>query len=242
MNALYRRLGRRKRSTTPLQVESVVRTHVGRVREINEDRVLARPDTGLWAVADGMGGHSGGEEAAGTLIAHLARIPAPGAPRTIGDALETANSAILAEGGGKSGTTAVVLHARDGRAEVYWAGDSRAYLIRGDALHLLTHDHSVVQQMVDAGALTPEQALRHPRANVITNALGVGATVAIDRVTRDLMPRDRLLLCSDGLTRSLCERDVNSTDPLDALADRLLTNALQRDGSDNISFVIVAFR
>ena len=242
MNALYRRLGPRKRSTTPLQVESVVRTHVGRVREINEDRVLARPDTGLWAVADGMGGHSGGEEAAGTLIAHLARIPAPGAPRTIGDALETANSAILAGGGGKSGTTAVVLHARDGRAEVYWAGDSRAYLIRGDALHLLTHDHSVVQQMVDAGALTPEQALRHPQANVITNALGVGASVTIDRASRDLLTGDRLLLCSDGLTRSLCERDVSNTEQLDTLADRLLTNALQRDGSDNISFALLDFR
>ena len=241
MNAILRRLGGRRGDSTELRIGSTVRSHVGRVREINEDRVLERPEAGLWAVADGMGGHSGGGEAAETLIGHLADIPAPVAAEAIERALAAANAAILGASGGRGGTTAMVLHAHGDRADLYWAGDSRAYLIRRGALRLLTRDHSVVQQLVDAGALTPEQAAHHPRANVITNALGVGEELKVDRTSHRVLQGDRLLLCSDGLSRSLCDRDVANADPLEAQAGRLLTNALQRDGGDNISFALVEF-
>lgn len=241
MNALLRRLAGRRRSAPGLDIASTSRSHVGRVRTVNEDRVLERPDAGLWAVADGMGGHSGGGEAAEMLIGHLTQIPAPIGDEAIAQALAAANAEILGASGGQSGTTAVVLHAVGDRAQLFWAGDSRAYLIRGGALKLLTRDHSVVQQLVDSGALTAEQAAHHPHANVITSALGVGETVTIDRALHRLIPGDRLLLCSDGLSRSLCDRDVANADPLDAQADRLLTNALQRDGGDNISFALIAF-
>lgn len=240
MNAILRRFAARRHGA-PLGVASTSRSHVGRVRDINEDRVLERAEVGLWAVADGMGGHSGGGEAADTLIAHLADIPAPLAAEAIEHALAEANAAILGASGGQSGTTAVVLHVERDRAHLSWAGDSRAYLIRRGALRLLTHDHSVVQQLVDAGALTPEQAAHHPRANVITSALGVGETLKVDRTLHDLAAGDRLLLCSDGLSRSLCDRDVGNPEPLEAQADRLLTNALQRDGGDNISFALIEF-
>lgn len=241
MSALLRQLGARRRGSTALRAGSTCRSHVGRVRTINEDRVLERLDVGLWAVADGMGGHSGGGEAAETLIGHLADIAAPVSEEAIAQALVAANAAILGASEGQSGTTAVVLHVNGDGARLCWAGDSRAYLIRGGALKLLTRDHSVVQQLVDAGALTPEQAAHHPRANVITNALGVGETLTIDRALHRLAPGDRLLLCSDGLSRSLCDRDVANADPLETQADRLLTNALQRDGGDNISFALIEF-
>ncbi|WP_374408446.1 PP2C family serine/threonine-protein phosphatase [Pelagerythrobacter sp.] len=242
MNSLFRRFGPHSQAATGLRCNSTVRSHVGRVREVNEDRVLERPDVGLWAVADGMGGHSGGGEAAETLIAHLTRIPSPISMSAIDQALAAANAAILDASSGQSGTTAIVLHTEGPTAFLYWAGDSRAYLIREGALHLLTHDHSVVQQLIDAGALTPDEAAHHPQANVITNALGVGETLTIDRTSCHLLPGDRLLLCSDGLSRSLSDRDFTFVEPLAAQADRLLTNALQRDGSDNISLALVELR
>lgn len=241
MNAILRRFAARRHGADEPNVASTSRSHVGRVREINEDRVLDRFDVRLWAVADGMGGHSGGGEAAESLISHLSQIPTPVSQEAIAQALARANAAILGAGGGDSGTTAVVLHIDGDRAQLCWAGDSRAYLIRGGTLRLLTRDHSVVQQLVDAGALTPEQAAHHPRANVITSALGVGEAVIIDRTSHRLAPGDRLLLCTDGLSRSLCDRDVAHPEPLDSQADRLLTNALQRDGGDNISLVLIAF-
>ena len=142
--------------------------------------------------------------------------------------------------GGAGGTTVVALGIADDGATIHWAGDSRAYLIRDGALRLLSHDHSLVQEMLDAGAINIEQAAHHPHANVITSALGTSAEPRIDSAKLTLESGDRLLLCSDGLSRSLSERDVIGDTTMDGLADRLLTNALQRDGSDNISLIIVS--
>lgn len=235
MNALFRR----PKPVPPSVIRSTSRTHVGRVRRVNEDRLLDAPERALWVVADGMGGHSAGEVAAEALVAHLAASgPLPEAA-ALETALVEANGAIREQTGGQGGTTVVALQIIGTTATLSWAGDSRAYLIRDGALRLLTHDHSVVQQLIDAGMITPEQALHHPHANVITNALGTSVEVRIDTNAIQLMSGDRILLCSDGLSRSLSERDVAGECALDPLADRMLTNALQRDGHDNISLILV---
>jgi serine/threonine protein phosphatase PrpC len=223
---------------------SVSRSHVGRVRQVNEDRVLDRPDCALWAVADGMGGHRGGDIAADLAISALRGIADAGAPvvdSAIRGALEAANAEILARAeaaGGVIGSTIVALHVAEGEARIFWAGDSRAYRARDGRWEQVTRDHSLVQQLVDEGLIDREQAKRHPQAHVITRALGVEDAVELESICFAVEPGDLLLLCSDGLSRSL-GADVPAE--LDQeTADRLLADTLNRDGSDNISFVLLA--
>lgn len=223
---------------------SVARSHVGRVRTINEDRVLDCPAARLWAVADGMGGHSGGDMAAQTVVDRLRALAASGHCVALDEvlfALSQANAAICdrnAATASDAGTTVVAATIVGDEASIAWAGDSRAYRLRDGRLDLLTRDHSVVQELVDAGLLTPAQAQRHPRANVITKALGVAVELECQTLTVTLAPTDRLLLCSDGLSRSLQPDDVwIGTDA--ATAADMMTSALERDGTDNISLVLI---
>ncbi|MBE1529712.1 serine/threonine protein phosphatase PrpC [Sphingopyxis sp. OAS728] len=222
-------------------IRSVSRTHVGKVRTINEDRILDRPERGLWAVADGMGGHSSGDVAAQMAIDRLDRLAVPRADGVL-SALQSANAEIFARFDCKdrrSGTTIVAALIAGGNLDLFWAGDSRAYRIRSGAPQLLTRDHSVVQQMVDAGALSSEAAMRHPQANVITRALGVESKVSIDHAALPVLPGDIILLCSDGVSRSLGERPV-AAQPIELLAQHILDEALVLDGSDNASLVLIA--
>ena len=226
-------------------IRSAALTHVGHVRAVNEDRVLDLPEAGLWAVADGMGGHQSGDVAAQIAVDALAELAGSGqalAGEDILAALQSANTRIYeryAAAERPSGTTIVAALHVEGGIEIFWAGDSRAYRLRAGIWHCLTRDHSVVQQMVDAGALTPSAAARHPKGNVITRALGVDHDVAIDRVTTDFMAGDMIMLCSDGVSRSLAP-DMPRTPPVAALAQSLLDQALARDGSDNASLVLIA--
>ena len=242
MIELLERLTRRRtRHASPLPVRSTHRTHVGRVRQVNEDRVLDRPDRRLWAVADGMGGHSAGDRAAAAAIDALGELPAPVTASAILGALDAANGRIAAEAErGGSGTTIVVAWADGARLRLFWAGDSRAYRVRDGRASALTRDHSLVQELVDGGLLSEAEAERHPQANVVTRALGIAASVAIETAECDLAAGDLILLCSDGLSRSLGPRDFTPGLDLGIQADRLLMNALQRDGSDNASLVLVA--
>lgn len=225
---------------------SVARTHVGHRRQINEDRLLDCPERGLWAVADGMGGHRGGDVAAEIVINALREVAeAADSPcaQGIEAALHRANQHILdhpLSAGGVIGSTVVVLHVADDRAWLFWVGDSRGYRIRGHHLEQLTRDHSLVQQLVDAGVISKEAAATHPQANVVTRALGVEADLAIETLAFHLLSNDVLLLCSDGLSRSLREDAAKSVDASNGIfADQLLQTALSRDGSDNISFVAI---
>ena len=223
------------------------RSHVGRVRSVNEDRLLDRADRGLWAVVDGMGGHSGGAAAAETVVdvlQALADDPAPINAAAVRAAVSHANRTIY-DVHATSGATIVIALIEGSEATIFWAGDSRAYLMRGGGgggggAERLTHDHSVVQEMIDAGVLTEAAADRHPQANVVTRALGVAPAVVLDSVTTLVKPNDRLLLCSDGISRSLDPRDF-ATMPaaIGDMADRILENALQRDGSDNATLVVI---
>lgn len=222
----------------PVVPRSAARTHVGRVRTVNEDRVLDRPERGLWAVADGMGGLSAGDVAAAQAVATLDSLEAIDEAALL-DALQRANAAILAEGGGRSGATIVAAHIAGDVATIFWAGDSRAYHVRGTKVRRLTRDHSVVQDLIDAGLLDEDKADGHPRANVVTRALGVQAPVAIDTVQVTLEPGDRVMLCSDGVSRSLDVHDLGRGGALDDVADRVLAGALERDGTDNASLVLI---
>ena len=223
------------------------RSHVGRVRSVNEDRFLDRADRGLWAVVDGMGGYSGGAAAAATVVdvlQALADDPAPINAAAVRAAVSHANRTIY-DVHATSGATIVIALIEGSEATIFWAGDSRAYLMRGGGgggggAERLTHDHSVVQEMIDAGVLTEAAADRHPQANVVTRALGVAPAVALDSVTTLVQPNDRFLLCSDGVSRSLDPRDF-ATMPaaIGDMADRILENALQRDGSDNATLVVI---
>uniref|UniRef100_UPI0035CB7F5B PP2C family protein-serine/threonine phosphatase n=1 Tax=uncultured Sphingomonas sp. TaxID=158754 RepID=UPI0035CB7F5B len=230
----------------PLVVASVARSHVGLVRPINEDRVFDCPGSGLWAVADGMGGHNGGDLAAQAVVDALRDRIVPGRATDAGDmlaAIRNANAAIVARNEAEAtdaGSTVVAAHVAGRTATIAWVGDSRAYLLRGGAATQLSHDHSLVQELIDAGLLTIAAAARHPRANVVTRALGVTRSVEIATVTLALEPDDRLLLCSDGLSRPLQDMAWEPHGDLHDLTARLLADALRRDGSDNISLICIA--
>jgi len=243
-----------------MRLVSWAATDAGSVRKANQDACLARPETGLWAVADGAGGHQAGEIASATVIAALAQV-APG-----GDAaalaaevhrrIDEAHTALRAEAARRGrdalvASTVAALVAAGGRYRCLWAGDSRIYLLRAGQLRQLTRDHSLVQDMIDAGVLMPEQAERHPRANVITRAIGIdGERVALDETEGEICPGDRFLLCSDGLTKTLdaaiiADLLADRGDPADGSGavspvDRLIAAALERRASDNVTAVAVA--
>lgn len=226
------------------QVHSSARTHLGHVRMINEDRILHRPERGLWAIADGMGGYHDGDIAAELVAAGLTDLadgPAVITDTLILKALQTANTAILAHSSKISsviGSTVVVLHFAGDAATIFWVGDSRAYLIRSATVEQITKDHSVVQELLSAGLITPQQALAHPKANIITRALGIDEAVQIDKIVLRTQPGDTLLLCSDGFSRALSPLQIR-TECETKTADAMLRSALERDASDNVSFIVV---
>ena len=208
--------------------------------------MLELADRGLWAVADGMGGHSSGDVAATIVIEELATAATGEASiddERVVAALQSANRIITARWGlaeSSSGTTVVVARIRGSIATIWWVGDSRAYRIRGGRPLCLTRDHSLVQELIDAGALSEVQAERHPQRNVITRAVGVGDDLQIDRVEAALEPGDLLLLCSDGVSRSMAFDDFLAPyTRVDELADTILRNALDRDGTDNATVVVI---
>ena len=234
-----------------LRFECVARTHAGCRRKINEDAMLSRPDLGLWAVADGMGGHDAGEVASALVVDMLERAPAQSEAYARADAaraaLLAANRQLLAmaQSGDAQrtiGSTVVLLAADAASFFCLWAGDSRAYLARDGALQQLTHDHSLVQQLVDSGDIDPQTAAQHPNANIILRAVGAGQDLDIDGVEGKLRAGDGFLLASDGLTRLLDDHEMLDgleTPDLEVAADRLMNLCLARKAPDNVTFVLV---
>ncbi|MDT8345341.1 MAG: protein phosphatase 2C domain-containing protein [Thermohalobaculum sp.] len=226
------------------------RTHVGNVRRVNEDALIALPEIGLWAVSDGMGGHAAGDFASQTVTEALATLPMDLPPgelmRAVRDAIQAAHEIIAAEaerqGGVTIGATVVVLLLAGEHFVCLWAGDSRLYRYRGGTVTMLSHDHSVVAELVEAGRLTWAEAERHPQASAITRAVGVGDELEIDKRRGDVLPGDRFLLCSDGLSRYADERliaEVLGSAPIETVSDALLALALDGGGADNISIIVV---
>jgi protein phosphatase/serine/threonine-protein phosphatase Stp1 len=233
------------------QFRSFAATHVGAVRSRNEDNFVNRPDLGIWAVADGAGGHQAGEVAAQMVAEALSEVPAGlAAAELLAEVrlrIMEAHDNIRAEAARRGGhailaTTVVALLAHRSHFACLWAGDSRAYLLRAGRLSLVTHDHSLVQELVDAGAISPAEALNHPRANVITRAVGADfATLELDKMTDRLRPGDRFLLCSDGLSKTLPEGELSRLLGIDAVspAESLIAAALDRRCDDNVTAITV---
>lgn len=226
-------------------------TDVGRVRRANEDAFMAQAP--LFAVADGMGGHQGGEVAsrlALEALAHVADGPGPDEDTApdLAKTVREANRAVLERassdpGLAGMGTTLTAVLAADDRIFLAHVGDSRAYLLREGELSRLTKDHTVVERLVDQGRLTSEEAAMHPQRHIVTNALGVDQDVQVDESTYEVLPGDRLLLCSDGLTGMVPEVDIvrmltEETDP-QAAADALVAAANEAGGQDNITVVVL---
>lgn len=232
-----------------MRFECVSRTHVGLRRKINEDSVFADPDRGLWAVADGMGGHDAGEIASTMVVDALRCLPAAAdidalAAQAV-DALGQVNRELinLARSGGQRtiGTTVVGLAVANGSYRCFWAGDSRAYRLRDGEIERVSRDHSLVQNLVDAGMLKPEEAESHENANLITRAVGAAEKIEVEVVRGDARPGDRFLLASDGLTRVVRDDELAAELGRGALAqaaDNLIETVLARGAPDNVSLVI----
>ncbi len=238
---------------TEFQWTSASRSHVGLIRQINEDSILDRAERGLWAVADGMGGHALGDVASRMIVDALASLPpSDSLAQTVAGvhgSLQAVNRLLLAEAALRNarviGSTVVVLTARERYCTFIWAGDSRAYLYRNGQLRQLTRDHSQVEELKSIGSITSEDALHHPARNLITRAVGATDTLDLDEETIEVDDGDVFLLCSDGLSNEVSEQEMqNILAAGDCLlaAEALVDMALQGGGHDNISVVVVHAR
>jgi protein phosphatase/serine/threonine-protein phosphatase Stp1 len=229
-------------------------TDVGTVRTSNEDSYVCRPEIGLWMVADGAGGHEHGEIASGMLAEALAatsRLAGSDLIAEIRASVAHAHQQLRARADAEAdraghaitiASTIVVFLASGPHYACLWAGDSRIYRLRGSAFEQLTRDHSLVQVLVDEGAITAEQAERHPHANVITRAIGAdGPEPELDKVTDKAEPGDRFLLCSDGLNKALAESLIARLAATDEPARRLIDAALEYGVRDNVTAIVVEY-
>jgi len=250
-----------------MQLEAYARTDVGPVREHNEDSWMIDIENGVFVVADGMGGHAAGEVASEmateTVHATLIGSTDPDETRLVRDHESTDPADIMrerlryamnqasiqirrtAEARPETrgmGTTLVVLVVDGGQAHLAHVGDSRAYLFRKGRLVRLTRDHTVVQQEIDAGRLTPELARLLPHKNILTQSVGFHGPVEPDTTTRMVEVGDIFILCSDGMTDPLDDETIQQiveATPLDMLPDVLTDEALKAGGEDNVTVVVV---
>ncbi|MFZ5632916.1 MAG: Stp1/IreP family PP2C-type Ser/Thr phosphatase [Bacillota bacterium] len=227
-------------------------TEVGLVRKKNEDSLCVVPDLALFAVADGMGGHQAGEVASRIAVESVSRRIRNGsndeAVKSLLEGVRLANSKIYSASRDKPtyrgmGTTLTAAVIREKELILAHVGDSRAYIIRGNKIYPLTEDHSLVQEMFRHGGITKEQARDHPHRNVLTRALGTDPLVDVDLIRIKLEKGDILLLCTDGLS-GLLEDDemlrlVREAAHPDQAVQGLVSEAMKRGGSDNISVIVV---
>lgn len=240
-----------------MQLSVAAGTDVGRIRAGNEDSLYADADAerGLFIVADGMGGHAAGEVASEMAVQTVARelaeirdLAGPAPLVKMAEALKESNRAIyertIVEADKQGmGTTASCILMGTGRWIIGHIGDSRVYLLRDGVFRQVTKDHSYVQEQVDAGFLTPEQARYHPYSNVITRCVGANASVEADVLQGELQNGDLFLVCSDGLTgmvedpqlRKILETRVTPG----RMVDAMITEANRRGGLDNITAIVV---
>ncbi|MEZ5463082.1 PP2C family serine/threonine-protein phosphatase [Dokdonella sp.] len=227
-------------------------SHVGLRREHNEDTYYADADMGVWLVADGMGGHEHGEVASAiardTLIAEINK----GTPLV--RAVQLADEEIIRHSNRRSealpmGTTIAAMRlVGDNEFEIAWVGDSRIYLWNG-ALKQISQDHSYVQELIDQGAITIEQARNHPHRNVVTQALGVTdpQSLRVELVRGEFNAGMQILLCSDGLTEEVGDAEIAALMARQELSaqecvDQLILAALDGGGSDNVTVILVRNR
>lgn len=230
--------------------KSASKSHVGMVRQVNEDACLDRPENGLWVVADGMGGHAAGDYVSSLIVDSLRSIAVGRSLDEYVAALKTdllrVNAAVREETANRGvtmmGSTVVVLAARDLRGMCLWAGDSRLYRLRDGLLESISRDHSYVQDLQDSGLLSEAEARVHPRSNIVTRAIGVQAQLELAMVELLLQPGDSYLLCSDGLNKTVEDheiREVLGHDEPGEIASSLVSLGLMRGAPDNITVIVV---
>lgn len=247
------------------KLKCIGETDTGRVREHNEDTIALDADIGLLVLADGMGGYNAGEVASGIAVKTIMNLvresveredltttdPATGLSRrsiVLRDAIQRANKIIFqtaktqpqCEG---MGTTVVGALFHDNRITLAHVGDSRIYRLRNDRLEQVTLDHSLLQELVDRGFYTPEEAQRAANKNYVTRALGVEPTVDVEITEHDVHKGDHYLLCSDGLSDMVEDADIHLTintfgDNLGTVAKQLIQLANDNGGRDNVSVVL----
>jgi len=233
-----------------LRLQWAAVTHTGRRRDVNQDAVFAAFP--LFIVADGMGGHIGGEIASASTIERMRAVADSGqvTPKSIEKALTRAVKDIASHPettDDGTGTTLTGVYLDTSGDAAHWVtlniGDSRVYLVRDETIVQITTDHSVVQELVAAGRLSPEEAENHPYGNVITRAVGPSDGVTPDYVRLDVVEGDRFVICSDGLTKELTDYGIRHfldahADPADAVS-AMLDAALENGGRDNITIIVL---
>lgn len=229
------------------------KTHVGLVRNNNEDSILENSSLKLWAVADGMGGHASGEIASAIANSTIENAISDGT--SLPDAVQQAHKAVLNESEihpqyRGMGSTLVAVQSSGNQYQIAWVGDSRAYLWSnsplGYQLEQLSTDHSYVQMLYQSGAITAKEMATHPERNVITQCLGSLelANVSVESIDREWNKGDWLLLCSDGLTDGVSDQEIcdilSTHNDIPEAVDALMNAALAAGGRDNISVMIVS--
>lgn len=249
-------------------IEMVARSDTGKVRRNNEDAVFVNAKLGLAVLADGMGGHNAGEVASnmaitalGSELEHAFKKQPPylrsdnqasQAHAVLSDVILRTNAAVhmAAQSNPKfsgMGTTLVVVQFYDNKLAVAHVGDSRLYRLRNGRLEQLTRDHSLLQEQIDKGMITPEAARHAPSKNLVTRALGVDATVATELGEHDVLPGDVYLLCSDGLNDMADDREIEAmlkafSSNLQRCATELVQMANEHGGRDNVSVILAGIR
>jgi protein phosphatase len=233
--------------------ETGATTHVGMVRQRNEDSYLSRPEAGIWAVADGMGGHDGGDLASQTVIAALQSIERPTSAVDLLSRCESqvalANQRLKAisreRGGDVIGATIALLLICDSHYACLWSGDSRIYVVRAGQISQLSCDHTEVQELLAGGVITPTEAKTWHGSNVITRAIGVFDEPELEMTSGPVQPGDSFVICSDGLTNHVQDDEILNcvrTNVSQQACDRLVELTLERGAVDNVTVVVVRYQ
>jgi serine/threonine protein phosphatase PrpC len=232
-------------------IEAGAATHVGKVRRQNEDNYLLATRSGVWAVADGMGGHAAGDVASRTVVEELAAVAVPATAAELLASCERhivrANSHLKKLGderGALIGTTIAVLLIFEGDYACLWSGDSRIYRLRQHRIEQISVDHTEVQQLISEGRLTAEEARAWPRRNVITRAIGVSDDPELEITGGALQAGDTFVICSDGLTAHIEDEEILALageNPPQKACDLLVDLTLNRGAIDNVTVVAVRF-
>lgn len=234
-----------------MEFDFAERTDVGLKRKLNEDSVVSLPDRGLWVVADGMGGHEAGEVASAKVVEAMGQLPPnPDLDKFVGQivaTLEAVNQELIELGQSgvehkTVGSTVVGIALGEGQFRCFWAGDSRCYRVRDSQITQVSRDHSLVQELINAGMLDPADAENHPNASVITRAVGAAEVLRVEVAEGDARSGDIFLIASDGLTRVVSQIELLAklhAKPIAEAADAFIQLVLDRGAPDNVTLVVV---
>ncbi|HVY58447.1 MAG TPA: protein phosphatase 2C domain-containing protein [Xanthobacteraceae bacterium] len=227
-------------------------THVGKLRERNEDNYLTRPEVGIWSVADGMGGHAAGDLASATLVQELQTI---GHPHSASELLVLCEDRVLKanahlrkiarERGTLMGSTLAALLIYDQHFACLWSGDSRIYLVRNGEIQQISRDHTEVQELISEGLLDEREAKGWPGRNIVTRAIGVDDDPRLEMRSGVLEPDDVFVVCSDGLTLHLEDSEILdcvNAGSSQAACERMIALTLERGAEDNVTVIVVRNR